>query len=124
MSLEDEAVGPVHGATCTGDDVSASDSNDRDRQRSAPSALRSKTTESIWYNFTLPLHWCDAKYTHLQLQPKRQCSYLSFSREDLASGDSPFLKSLLDAEAAANAASIQLVSFKEVLEKEFSVCCQ
>lgn len=35
---------------------------------------------------------------------------------------SPFLKILMDAEAAANAASIQLVSFKEALENEFSVC--
>lgn len=30
----------------------------------------------------------------------------------------------MDAEAAANAASVQLVSFKEALENEFSVCCQ
>lgn len=30
----------------------------------------------------------------------------------------------MDAEAAANAASIQLVSFKEALENEFSVCWQ
>lgn len=50
--------------------------------------------------------------------------YLSFSCEELASVEIPFLKLLLDAEAAANAASIQVVSFKEALENEFPVCFQ
>ncbi|XP_075877791.1 outer dense fiber protein 2-like isoform X2 [Nelusetta ayraudi] len=91
MSPEDEPVGPLQGATCTGDDVAGdpSGSNDPDKQHRAPSALRSKAVESI-------------------------------CREDLASGESSFLKILMDAEAAANAASIQLVSFKEALENEFS----
>ncbi|XP_062261338.1 outer dense fiber protein 2-like isoform X2 [Platichthys flesus] len=37
-----------------------------------------------------------------------------------ASGASPFLKTLMDAEAAANAAAVQLVSFKDAMEDEFS----
>lgn len=45
-----------------------------------------------------------------------------FSDADFASGKSPFLKILTDAEAAANAAAIQLVSFKDAMEGELSVC--
>ncbi|XP_034468496.1 outer dense fiber protein 2-like isoform X3 [Hippoglossus hippoglossus] len=37
-----------------------------------------------------------------------------------ASGTSPFLKTLMDAEAAANSAAVQLVSFKDAMEDEFS----
>lgn len=130
MSPEDEPVGPLQGATCTGDDVAVdtSGSNDPDKQHRAPSALRSKTVESIWYclilSLILTLQRCDAKHAHQQPQLKSLCSNLSFSREDLASGESSFLKILMDAEAAANAASVQLVSFKEALENEFYVCCQ
>uniref|UniRef100_A0A3B4YVR5 Outer dense fiber protein 2-like n=1 Tax=Seriola lalandi dorsalis TaxID=1841481 RepID=A0A3B4YVR5_SERLL len=39
---------------------------------------------------------------------------------DFASGKSPFLKILMDAEAAANSAAIQLVSFKDAMEDEFA----
>ncbi|XP_029309715.1 LOW QUALITY PROTEIN: outer dense fiber protein 2-like [Cottoperca gobio] len=39
---------------------------------------------------------------------------------DFAQGKSPFLKTLMDAEAAANSAAIQLVSFKDAMEDEFS----
>ncbi|KAK5919718.1 hypothetical protein CgunFtcFv8_023589 [Champsocephalus gunnari] len=39
---------------------------------------------------------------------------------DSADGKSPFLKTLMDAEAAANSAAIQLVSFKDAMEDEFS----
>nr|XP_019954370.1 PREDICTED: outer dense fiber protein 2-like isoform X2 [Paralichthys olivaceus]XP_019954378.1 PREDICTED: outer dense fiber protein 2-like isoform X2 [Paralichthys olivaceus]XP_019954387.1 PREDICTED: outer dense fiber protein 2-like isoform X2 [Paralichthys olivaceus]XP_019954397.1 PREDICTED: outer dense fiber protein 2-like isoform X2 [Paralichthys olivaceus] len=37
-----------------------------------------------------------------------------------ASGTSPFLKTLMDAEAAANSAAVQLVSFKDAMEDEFA----
>lgn len=39
-----------------------------------------------------------------------------------SSDKSPFLKALTDAEAAANAAAIQLVSFRDAMEDEFDVC--
>ncbi|XP_071348248.1 outer dense fiber protein 2-like isoform X1 [Trachinotus anak] len=39
---------------------------------------------------------------------------------DFAGGKSPFLKILMDAEAAANSAAIQLVSFKDAMEEEFA----
>lgn len=71
MSPEDEPVGPLQGATCTGDDVAGdpSGSNDPDTQHTAPSgALRSKTVESIWYCLILPLQRCDAKHAHQQPQ--------------------------------------------------------
>ncbi|XP_063741148.1 outer dense fiber protein 2-like isoform X2 [Eleginops maclovinus] len=38
---------------------------------------------------------------------------------DSVDGKSPFLKTLMDAEAAANSAAIQLVSFKDSMEDEF-----
>ncbi|KAG7454153.1 hypothetical protein JOB18_030326 [Solea senegalensis] len=37
-----------------------------------------------------------------------------------AGGKSPFLKTLMDAEAAANSAAIQLVSFKDAMENEYT----
>ncbi|XP_058502262.1 outer dense fiber protein 2-like [Solea solea] len=37
-----------------------------------------------------------------------------------AGGKSPFLKTLMDAEAAANSAAIQLVSFKDAMENEYA----
>lgn len=40
----------------------------------------------------------------------------------IASDKSPFLRVLSDAEVAANAAAIQLVSFKDAMEDEFAVC--
>ncbi|XP_068558001.1 outer dense fiber protein 2-like isoform X2 [Cebidichthys violaceus] len=39
---------------------------------------------------------------------------------DINCGKSPFLKTLMDAEAAANSAAIQLVSFKDAMEDGFS----
>ncbi|XP_038573674.1 protein BCAP-like isoform X3 [Micropterus salmoides] len=39
---------------------------------------------------------------------------------DFADGKSPFLKILMDAEAAANSAAVQLVSFKDAMEDEFA----
>ncbi|XP_035527288.1 outer dense fiber protein 2-like isoform X3 [Morone saxatilis] len=39
---------------------------------------------------------------------------------DFLDGKSPFLKILMDAEAAANSAAIQLVSFKDAMEDEFA----
>ncbi|XP_051258328.1 outer dense fiber protein 2-like isoform X2 [Dicentrarchus labrax] len=39
---------------------------------------------------------------------------------DFVDGKSPFLKILMDAEAAANSAAIQLVSFKDAMEDEFA----
>lgn len=126
MSPEDEPVSPLHGATCTGHDVAGdtSGSNTPDKQRRAPGALPSIAIESTWYCLILPLPWRDATHAHRQPQLKSLYSNLSFSHEDLARGESPFLKILMDAEAAANAASIQLVSFKEALENECSVCCR
>lgn len=53
---------------------------------------------------------------------KALASCLSFSQEDFASGKRPFLKILMDAGAAANAAAIQLMSFKDVMDDEFPVC--
>ncbi|XP_034412242.1 outer dense fiber protein 2-like isoform X2 [Cyclopterus lumpus] len=41
-------------------------------------------------------------------------------RGDFARGQSPYLKTLMDAEAAANSAAIQLVSFKDAMEDEFA----
>ncbi|TMS09932.1 Outer dense fiber protein 2 [Larimichthys crocea] len=41
-------------------------------------------------------------------------------RGDFADRKSPFLKILVDAEAAANSAAIQLVSFKDAMEDEFT----
>lgn len=46
----------------------------------------------------------------------------SFSLGDYAERKSPLLKIFADAEAAANSAAIQLVSFKDALEDEFAVC--
>lgn len=61
MSPEDEPVGPLQGATCTGDDVAGdtSGSNDPDEQHRAP-----KTAESTRYCLILPLQQCDAKHSH------------------------------------------------------------
>lgn len=42
---------------------------------------------------------------------------LSFSH-----GKSPLLQILFDAETAANAAAVHLVSFKDAMENEFAVC--
>lgn len=47
---------------------------------------------------------------------------LSFSHGEFANGKGPFLKILMDAEAAANSAAIQLVSFKDAMEDEVAVC--
>lgn len=47
---------------------------------------------------------------------------LPFSHGEFANGKSPFLTILMDAEAAANSAAIQLVSFKDAMEDEFAVC--
>ncbi|CAB1437770.1 unnamed protein product [Pleuronectes platessa] len=56
----------------------------------------------------------------------RSCLQIRPPEDDLscrgasARGTSPFLKTLMDAEAAANAAAVQLVSFKDAMEDEFS----
>lgn len=47
---------------------------------------------------------------------------LSFSPEKFTNGKSSFLKVLFDAEAAASAAAIHLVAFKDAMEGEFAVC--
>lgn len=47
---------------------------------------------------------------------------LVFSPENFSSGKSPFLKVLIDAEAASSAAAIQLVAFKDAVDNEFAVC--
>lgn len=47
---------------------------------------------------------------------------VSFSHGEFSNGKSPFLKILMDAEAAANSAAIQLVSFKDAMEYEIAVC--
>lgn len=46
---------------------------------------------------------------------------LFFSHEDVSSGHSPFLRALMDAEAAAISAAVQLASFKDALENEMPV---
>lgn len=49
-------------------------------------------------------------------------SCFSSSHGGVADGKNPFLKTLIDAEAAANSAAIQLVSFKDAMEDTFAVC--
>lgn len=78
---------------------------------------QSKAFGTAWFSLLNGVMRCSACP-----QLRSLCSNLSFSRDDLAGGERPFLKVLLDAEAAATAASVQLVSFKEALENEFSVC--
>lgn len=47
----------------------------------------------------------------------------AFSNGGSADGDkSHLMKTLMEAEAAANSAAVQLVSFKDAVEEEFAVC--
>lgn len=48
-------------------------------------------------------------------------SCLFFSSEDFTDGKAALLKLLIDAEAAGSSAAIQLASFKDAIEDEFSV---
>lgn len=48
-------------------------------------------------------------------------SCLFFSSEDFTDGKAALLKLLIDAEAAGSSAAIQLASFKDAVEDEFSV---
>ncbi|XP_047446222.1 outer dense fiber protein 2-like isoform X1 [Mugil cephalus] len=94
MSPEDELQSPTLGFGSSRDDLMMSrgdlDSS-REPGRRTRSSLRTRTPESE-----------------------------SSCHGDAASGESPFLKILMDAEAAANSAAIQLVSFKDAIEDEFA----
>lgn len=46
---------------------------------------------------------------------------LSYGDYGATGGKSPLMKTLMDAEAAANSAAVQLMSFKEILEDDFAV---
>ncbi|XP_041805171.1 outer dense fiber protein 2-like [Chelmon rostratus] len=96
MSPEDELQSPPLGFSSTRDDVTLScgdlaSPHEFGRWSRARSSLHTRTPET------------------------------DISRPgDLADGKSPFLKILTDAEAAANSAAIQLVSFKDAMEDEFA----
>lgn len=140
MSTEDEPKGPPLGFSSTREDVSLSfvdlaNSPELGR-RSREHRLHTATphTDVNWWGPYMNRHrikcTCSgAKHVHQQLQPKRLKEFawffclFFFSHPDFTSGKSPFLKILTDAEAAANAAAIQLVSFKDAMEGELSVCC-
>ncbi|KAM9349101.1 outer dense fiber protein 2-like [Symphorus nematophorus] len=96
MSPEDELQSPPLGFSSTRDDVTLScgdlaSSHELGRRSRARSSLHTRTPET-----------------------DISC------RGDFANGRSPFLKILTDAEAAANSAAIQLVSFKDAIEDEFA----
>ncbi|KAM3605419.1 uncharacterized protein V6R79_025529 [Siganus canaliculatus] len=97
MSPEDDPHSPSHGFSSTRSDVTQScaplaTSHEEGRLSGAHSSLSSARSPDTDIN----------------------------SLGDVASGKSPFLKMLVDAEAAANAAAIQLVSFKDAMEDEFA----
>ncbi|XP_073346608.1 outer dense fiber protein 2-like [Pagrus major] len=96
MSPEDELQSPSLGFSSTREDVTLScgdlaSSHELGRRNRARSSLHTRTPEA------------DIN-----------------GRGDYADGKSPFLKILTDAEAAANSAAIQLVSFKDAMEDEFA----
>ncbi|XP_042353896.1 outer dense fiber protein 2-like [Plectropomus leopardus] len=96
MSPEDERHSPPLGFSSTRDDTTLScgdltSSHELGRRSKASSSLHTRTPET-----DINCHG------------------------DSADGKSPFLKTLLDAEAAANSAAIQLVSFKDAMEDEFA----
>lgn len=70
------------------------------------------------------LHWHSARLNKHLPQAGRffLCPSLFGSNAVFTCDKSPFLKVLTDAEMAANAAAIQLVSFKDAMEDEFDVC--
>ncbi|XP_040911593.1 outer dense fiber protein 2-like [Toxotes jaculatrix] len=96
MSPEDDLQSPPLGFSSTRDDVTLScgdldSSHELGRRSRARSSLQTRTSEA-----DISCHG------------------------DFARGKSPFLKTLIDAEAAANSAAIQLVSFKDAMEDEFA----
>ncbi|XP_078120906.1 outer dense fiber protein 2-like isoform X1 [Sander vitreus] len=96
MSPEDELQSPTLGFSSTREDVTLScgdlaSSHELGRRSRARSILHTETPEA-----DINCHG------------------------DFAYGKSPFLKILMDAEAAANSAAIQLVSFKDAMEDEFA----
>ncbi|XP_036939513.1 protein BCAP-like isoform X2 [Acanthopagrus latus] len=96
MSPEDELQSPSLGFSSTREDVTLScgdlaSSHELGRRSRARSSLHMRTPEA------------DIN-----------------GRGDYANGKSPFLKILMDAEAAANSAAIHLVSFKDAMEDEFA----
>ncbi|XP_030259328.1 protein BCAP isoform X3 [Sparus aurata] len=96
MSPEDELQSPSLGFSSTREDVTLScgdlaSSHELGRRSRARSSLHMRTPEA------------DIN-----------------GRGDYADGKSPFLKILMDAEAAANSAAIHLVSFKDAMEDEFT----
>ncbi|KAF7667204.1 hypothetical protein LDENG_00073190 [Lucifuga dentata] len=58
------------------------------------------------------------------LQPESLEGDINRHRNVADAGQSPLLKALMEAEAAANSAAIQLVSFKDAMEDEFAVSRQ
>ncbi|XP_028283951.1 outer dense fiber protein 2-like [Parambassis ranga] len=96
MSPEDELQSPSLGFSTPGEDLPLSrgdleSSHDPGRRSRTRSSIRTRTPES-----DITCH------------------------TDIAGGKSPFFKILVDAEAAANSAAIQLVSFKDTMEDEFA----
>ncbi|XP_039998789.1 outer dense fiber protein 2-like [Xiphias gladius] len=96
MSPEDELQSPPLGFSCTREDLPLTcgdldSSRELGRRGRARSSLKTRTPEA-----------------------GISC------KGDFVSGRSPFLKILMDAEAAANSAAIQLVSFKDAMEDEFA----
>ncbi|XP_018531799.1 outer dense fiber protein 2 [Lates calcarifer] len=96
MSPEDELQSPPLGFSSTREDLPLScgdldSSHEQGRRSRAHTSLRTRTPET-----NISCHG------------------------DFASEKSPFLQILKDAEAAANSAAIQLVSFKDAMEDEFA----
>ncbi|XP_049930685.1 outer dense fiber protein 2-like isoform X3 [Epinephelus moara] len=96
MSPEDDLHSPPLGFSSTRDDATLScgdlaSSHELGRRSRARSSLHTRTPET-----DISCHG------------------------DSVDGRSPFLKTLMDAEAAANSAAIQLVSFKDAMEDEFA----
>ncbi|XP_037643964.1 outer dense fiber protein 2-like isoform X2 [Sebastes umbrosus] len=96
MSPEDEPHSPTLGFSSTREDVTMScgdlaTSHELGRRSRAHNGLQTRTPEA-----DISCHG------------------------DFAHGKNPFLKTLMDAEAAANSAAIQLVSFKDAMEDEFA----
>lgn len=126
MSPEDEACSPPLGFSYYSEDVPQ---RCVDLDRSQESGIRSRA-RSCCHMGTPEAHitWWDIRHKkHLNIQPFIHLyNFLSpcysISHRDYASENSPFLKILMDAEAAANSAAVQLVSFKDAMEDEYTVC--
>ncbi|XP_032388455.1 outer dense fiber protein 2 isoform X1 [Etheostoma spectabile] len=93
MSPEDELQSPPLGFSSTRDDVTLSCG---DLASSHELGIRSRERSIL--------------HTEADINCYKEFGY----------GKSPFLKTLMDAEAAANSAAIQLVSFKDAMEDEFA----